>query len=105
MVDQSYNLKDKLEEMIQTAVTAQELYAKAALVDHEKLAQHQAKAELVDGEECLKAAFDTDVRPIIQEWRKAKGLGENPLDSFRNSGYTVRIRKERAEKSAAIASA
>src|SRR6266545_199581 len=32
MIDQSHNLKDKIEEMIQTAVTAQELYAKAALV-------------------------------------------------------------------------
>jgi hypothetical protein len=56
MVDQSRNLKNKMEEMIQTAVAAQELYAKAALVDHEKLLRHQAKSELVDAEECLKDA-------------------------------------------------
>jgi len=43
MVDQSHNLKDKTEEMIQTAVTAQELYTKAALVDRESLARHQER--------------------------------------------------------------
>jgi L-rhamnose isomerase/sugar isomerase len=98
MVDQSHNLKEKTEEMIQTAVTAQELYAKAALVDHEKLAVHQAKAELVDAEECLKEAFATDVRPMIRDWRKSKGLAENPLQAFRESGYLARATKERAEK-------
>ena len=51
MIDQSHNLKDKIEEMIQTAVTAQELYAKAALVDHEKLARFQMKCALVDAED------------------------------------------------------
>ena len=38
MIDQSHNLKGKIEAMIQTVTTAMELYAKAALVDHEKLA-------------------------------------------------------------------
>jgi L-rhamnose isomerase/sugar isomerase len=98
MVDQSHNLKDKIEEMIQTAVAAQELYAKAALVDHEKLSRHQAKSELVDAEECLKEAFATDVRPAIREWRKAKGLAENPLQAYRESGYMACILKDRAEK-------
>jgi L-rhamnose isomerase/sugar isomerase len=98
MVDQSHNLKGKIEEMIQTAVTAQELYAKAALVDHAALARHQAKCELVDAEECLKAAFSTDVRPMLCEWRRAKGLPEEPLAAFRESGYLERITRERAEK-------
>jgi len=79
MIDQSHNLKDKIEEMIQTAVTAQELYAKAVLVDQEKLADHQMKGELIDAEECLKAAFASDVRPAIREWRKSKGLADDPL--------------------------
>ena len=98
MVDQSHNLKDKIEEMIQTANTAQELYAKAALVDHAALAGFQARAELVDAEECLKAAFSTDVRPAIREWRKAKGLAEDPLKAFRESGYQARAARERGEK-------
>ncbi len=98
MIDQSHNLKGKIEEMIQTAVTAQELYAKAALVDHARLAAHQQRCELVDAEECLKAAFATDVRGLIREWRRARGLPEDPLAAFRASGYMERINRERAEK-------
>jgi L-rhamnose isomerase/sugar isomerase len=98
MIDQSHNLKDKIEEMIQTAMTAQELYAKAVLVDQEKLADHQSKGELIDGEECLKQAFGTDVRPAIREWRKSKGLAEDPLQAFRASGYTRRAAQERGKK-------
>ena len=96
MIDQSHNLKNKMEEMIQTAMAAQELYAKAALVDHERLSIHQDRCELVDAEEILKAAFSTDVRPAIEDWRAAKGLGRNPLQAFRESGYLEKIRAGRA---------
>jgi len=98
MIDQSHNLKDKIEEMIQTSVTAQELYSKAVLVDHEKLTRHQMKAELIDAEECLKAAFGTDVRPAIREWRQSKGLDEDPLQAFRASGYAEKAARERGAK-------
>jgi L-rhamnose isomerase / sugar isomerase len=98
MVDQSHNLKPKIEEMIQTATVAQELYAKAALVDHSKIAYFQEHADLIDAEECLKAAFATDVRPAIREWRRSKGLAEDPLSAFRESGYLERARRERAER-------
>ena len=105
MIDQSHNLKGKIEEMIQTAVTAQEMYAKAALVDHAALARHQEKCELIDAEECLKQAFPTDVRPMLREWRRSKGLAEDPLAAFRQSGYLERIARERGEKNkSAVAS-
>ena len=98
MIDQSHNLKNKIEEMIQTAVMAQELYAKAVLVDHKKMVQHQMKCELIDAEECLKQAFATDVRPALREWRRAKGLPEEPLQAFRESGYLERATRERGAK-------
>src|SRR5665213_2634636 len=41
MIDQNHNLKGKVEAMVQSVVTAQELYAKAALVDPQKLAELQ----------------------------------------------------------------
>ena len=104
MIDQSHNLKGKIEAMIQTVTTAQELFAKAALVDHEALAAAQAKAELVDAETCLKDAFSTDVRPAIREWAKSKGLPEDPMRAFRESGYLERITTERAAKNAASVS-
>jgi L-rhamnose isomerase / sugar isomerase len=98
VIDQSHNLKGKIEAMIQTVVTAQELFAKAALVDHARLAKHQARCELVDAEECLKGAFQTDVRPALREWRRAKGLSPDPLVAFRKSGYLEQVTKERREK-------
>ncbi len=104
MVDQSHNLKPKIEEMIQTASMAQELYAKAALVDLEKLAHFQSHAGLIDAEECLKSAFSTDVRPAIRQWRGSKGLAENPLEAFRASGYLERAARERAERNRASVS-
>jgi len=101
MIDQSHNLKDKIEETIQTVIAAQSFFAKAALVDHAALAKHQQKCALIDAEECVKSAFATDVRPVLKAWRKSKGLPEDPLAAFRASGYMKRITKDRAEKNAA----
>jgi len=98
MVDQSHNLKGKIEAMIQTVCTAQELYAKAALVNHERLSAFQKNCSLVEAEETLRGAFWQDVRPAIREWRKAKGLPEDPLRSFQESGYLERITRERKER-------
>jgi len=98
MVDQSHNLKGKIEAMIQTVCTAQELYTRAALVDHECLAKLQQECSIVDAEETLRGAFWQDTRPIVREWRKAKGLPEDPLKEFRQSGYLERITHERREK-------
>lgn len=100
MVDQSHNLKGKIEAMIQTVVMAQQLFAKAALVDHAALATYQANCNLVSAESLLQDAFATDVRPAIQQWRESKGLPKDPMEAFRQSGYLERITKERAVKNA-----
>ena len=100
MVDQSHNLKGKIEAMIQTVTMAQQLFAKAALVDTKKLATAQKNCNLVDAESTLQEAFATDVRPAIQEWRDSKGLPKDPMAAFRQSGYLERITKERAAKNA-----
>ena len=104
MIDQSHNLKGKIEAMIQTVETARELYAKAALVDHERLTRCQASCALVDAESCLKDAFSTDVRPAIREWAQSKGLPADPMNAFRESGYLDRITAERAERNMAAVS-
>ena len=98
MIDQSHNLKGKIEAMIQTVMTAMELYAKAALVDHEKLAHFQDRCALVEAESCLKDAFSTDVRPAIREWAISRGLPADPLDALRQSGYLERITAERSAR-------
>lgn len=98
MVDQSHNLKGKMEAMIQTVTMAQQLFAKAALVDAGKLATAQTSCDLVRAESLLQDAFATDVRPAIQDWRQSKGLPKDPMEAFRQSGYLERITKERAAK-------
>jgi len=98
MVDQSHNLKGKIEAMIQTVTMAQQLFATAALVDSKKLATAQKNCNLVEAESALQDAFATDVRPAIQEWRESKGLPKDPMEAFRQSGYLERITKERAVK-------
>lgn len=96
MVDQSHNLKGKIEAMIQTVVTAQALVARAALVDLEAMTAAQTATDIVRAESCLQDAFATDVRPAIREWRRARKLPADPLDAFRQSGYLDRITRERA---------
>lgn len=98
MIDQSHNLKGKIEAMIQTVSMAQQLYAKATLVEDRELASAQKKCDLVQAEGLLQDAFASDVRPAICDWRISKGLPEDPIDAFRQSGYLERITAERAAK-------
>jgi L-rhamnose isomerase/sugar isomerase len=102
MIDQSHNLKSKIEAMIQTVTMAQELYCKAALVNHEELARAQAQCELVKAESLMQDSFASDVRPAIQEWRRSKGLPQNPMQAFRESGYLERITTERSARNSQI---
>lgn len=101
MIDQSHNLKPKIEAMIQTATTAQELYAKACLVDRAKLQDAQARRNIVDAETCLREAFAADVRPLLSEWRKRKGIDPYPMQAYRASGYEARVAREREARRAA----
>ncbi|MBV9673941.1 MAG: sugar isomerase [Verrucomicrobia bacterium] len=102
MIDQSHIDKPKIEAMIQTAISAQELYAKAAVVDHEKLVRHQERNEQIDAEECLRKAFFSDIRPLILEWRKRHRLPPDPLAAFRESNYEIRVAKERKARRAEL---
>jgi len=104
MIDQSHNLKGKIDAMLQTVVVAQQLFAKAALVDHAALADAQRRSDLVGAETRLQDAFATDVRPAIAEWRRARGLPEDPLSAFRESGYLERITEQRRHRAAAPSS-
>jgi L-rhamnose isomerase/sugar isomerase len=98
MIDQSHNLKGKIEETIQTVTVAQQLFAKAALVDHAGLSQAQAACDLIRAESLLQDAYNIDVRPIIQQWCDSKGLPRDPLQAFRESGYLERVTKHRSAK-------
>ena len=100
MIDQSHNLKGKVEAMVQSVVTAQELYARAALIDQDRLADLQQSCKLVEAEECFRNAFWQDVRPLVRDWRIARGFPADPLAALAESGYVEAITRDRAPRNA-----
>jgi L-rhamnose isomerase/sugar isomerase len=98
MIDQSHNLKGKMEAMVQSVVTAQELYARAALIDREALSKLQDDCKLVESEEMFRDAFWTDVRPMVRAWREARGIPADPLQELRDSRYVERISEDRGQR-------
>ena len=104
MIDQSHNLKGKIEATVQTVVTAQELWLKASLVDRELLAVHQQACDIVAAEELFRGAFWTDVRPLAAAWRESRGLAADPLAALREGGYVERIARERGARKSTVSS-
>jgi len=98
MIDQSHNIKDPLEDMLQTVDQLQLAYAKAHLVDNDVLEVYQNSGDVVMAERILKDAFETDVRPLVAEARLRNGAALDPVAAFRASGYRARKIAERAVK-------
>ena len=95
MIDQSHNLKPKVEASIQSVCNLQTAYAKALIVDRQSLAETQAAGEIIDAEQILQRAAETDVRPLLERVRLEMDLDPNPLTAYRKSGYFGRISKAR----------
>lgn len=98
MIDQSHNLKPKIEAMIQTVMTAQEQFTKALLVDFAALEDARAHDDLVRAESILRDAFATDVRPWLADYRRSRRLPPDPLTAFRESDYAARVARERGPR-------
>lgn len=95
MIDQSHNLKDPIEAMLQTVDQLQQAFAKACLVAHDALAEQQASGDVIMAERTLKRAFETDVRPLVAEARRRRGGALDPVAEFRASGYRAQKAGER----------
>ena len=95
MVDQSHNLKGKVEAMIQTVTIAHELFAKALLVDQKALADARAAQDVVKAEEIVRGAFFIDTRPLTGYVRRQMGIEPDALAAFRASGYEAKVAAER----------
>ncbi len=104
MIDQSHNLKGKIEAMIQTVTTAMELYAKAALVDHEKLAVLAAELRPGGCGKLPAGRIRHRCAPDDRDWAVSKGLAADPLTGFRQSGYLEKISAERGARNMAAVS-
>ncbi|HUI69642.1 MAG TPA: L-rhamnose isomerase [Spirochaetia bacterium] len=95
MIDENHNFKNPIEGTIQSVLSLQVAYARALLVDYGCLREMQGRGEVIRAEECLKDAYLTDVRPLLEEVRREMGRDPDPLGSFRRSGYMEKIIQER----------
>jgi len=83
MIDQSHNVKDPFEELIESVGNIEIAYARALMVDYDKLKKFQDKCDPSMADKILMDAFNTDVRPIISEARQRQGLTPDPLTEWR----------------------
>jgi L-rhamnose isomerase/sugar isomerase len=102
MIDQSHNVKPKVEAMVQTVCMIQTLFAKALLVDRKALAEAQDNEDVVGAEEVIRGAFLTDVTPLLEAVRDKLGVPADPLGAYRASGYEQAVAAERAAKRKAM---
>jgi len=83
MIDASHNLKDPLEDLLQSVEAILIAYAQALLVDRKALTEAQAANDVVRAQEVLQDAFRTDVRPLVAEARLRSGAALKPVQLFR----------------------
>lgn len=94
-LDQSHNVTDPIESLIVSAEAVQAAYAKALLVDRELLAAAQEQNDAMRAFRTLRAAYDTDVRPLIASVRAEAGGAIDPVGAYRASGWRAAAAKAR----------
>ncbi len=101
MIDASHNVKDPLEDLLQSVEAIMITYAQALLVDRNKLAEAQNNNDVVTAQEILQNAFRTDVRALVAESRLRSGGAINPIAVYRNEKVRSKLIKERGSKTLA----
>lgn len=98
MIDASHNIKDPLEDLLQSVEAIMIAYAQALIVDRKKLEEAQLANDTVMAQEVLQEAFRTDVRPLVAEARRKEGGALQPLQLFRDLKVREQLIKERGYK-------
>ena len=101
MIDASHNVKDPLEDLLQSVEAIQLAYAQALLVDRVALDEARESNDVVRAQEILQDAFRTDVRPLVAEARLRAGGALNPLALFRQLNVRQQLISERGAKTVA----
>src|SRR5689334_22697312 len=99
MIDQSHNVEGKIDAMIQSVANIQTAYAKALLVDEERLGAAQRSGDVLGAHRVLLEAFETDVRPLLARLREELGIDKDPVEAFRRGGYAEQLARERGTAS------
>jgi len=103
MIDQSHNVTDPIESLMQSAIELQRAYAQALLVDRKALEGAQEVNDALGAHLELKKAFTSDVSPILAMARQRAGGAIDPIACYRASGYRRHKAKERPASGAAAA--
>jgi L-rhamnose isomerase/sugar isomerase len=95
MIDASHNVKDPLEDLLQSVEAILLTYAQALLVDRKRLVAAQQANDTVASQEVLQNAFRTDVRALVAEARLRAGAALDPLALYRGEKIREHLIKER----------
>lgn len=95
MIDQSHNVTDPIESMLSSAETIAGCYARAQLVDRAALRHAQEANDVMLAFRTLRAAYETDVGPILAMARMEQGGAIDWLTTYRASRYRARKAQER----------
>jgi L-rhamnose isomerase/sugar isomerase len=101
MIDASHNIKDPLEDLLQSVEAIMIAYAQALIVDRKKLLEAQNVNDIVAAQEILQSAFRTDVRPLVNEARLRSGGAIDSLFIYRNEKVREHLIKARGTKTVA----
>jgi L-rhamnose isomerase / sugar isomerase len=101
MIDASHNVKDPLEDLLQSVEAIMIAYVQALLVDRNKLNAAQQANDVAGAQEILQNIFRTDVRSIVAEARLRSGAALQPLQLFREMKVREQLTKERGIKTVA----
>lgn len=101
MIDASHNVKDPLEDLLQSVEAIMNAYAQALLVDKAALVAAQQSNDVAKAQEVLQQAYRTDTRAIVAEARLRSGGALQPLELYRNLGVREQLIKERGAQTVA----
>lgn len=101
MIDASHNVKDPLEDLLQSVEAIMIAYAQSLIIDRNKLVEAQNNNDVVTAQEILQQAYRTDVRALVAEARFRSGGALNPLSVFRNEKVRENLIKERGSNTVA----
>jgi L-rhamnose isomerase/sugar isomerase len=95
MIDASHNVKDPLEDLLQSVEAIMIAYTQALIVERVALKEAQLKNDVAKAQEILQDSFRTDVRPLVAEARLRAGGALDPIGLFRKLEVRQELIKER----------
>ena len=101
MIDASHNLKDPIEDLLQSVKAIKIAYAQALLIDKAALSAAQKNNDVSLAQEILQTAYRTDVRPLVAEASLRNGGALDPVKTYRALKVRENLVKERGLKTVA----